>query len=180
MHENWRGWASIQNFQSNWNKFYQKMRRATDGPLYYCILPEHHRDNSLHIHLISTCEQDTRWFKDTGRGCGYGYKNENEPLGDTARAVQYVTKYVGKSLDVGDWPKNFRRIRFSVNWPEPPTDDTYSWQAIPATVARFTVKARFEQGYYPVNAISGKRMNYEPYLREDIRNRPIHDRADDE
>lgn len=177
MHENWRGWASVVNYQTNWNKFYQRMRRITHGPLYYCLLPEHHKDGSLHVHLISTCQAKTRWWKDEGRACGFGYKSENEPLGDTARAVLYVTKYVSKSLDEREWPKNFRRVRFSIRWPEPPQRDNRTWRAVPADLARNVVRFEFEQGRSPVNYYTGEKVSYEPYLRDTIRKAKQHNRS---
>jgi len=175
MHEKWRGFASIQNFKANWNKFYQKMRRVTDGPLYYCLLPEHHADSSMHVHILSNCPASTRWFKDMGRASGFGYKSENEALEDTSRAVSYVTKYVGKSLDVGQWPKDFRRIRFSIHWPEPPQRGDYAWQVVPANLARHVVRIKFEQGYNPINWMTGEQIPYEPHLRDTYRTRPLHD-----
>jgi len=177
MHENWRGWASLVNYQSNWNKFYQRMKRITNGPLYYCLLPEKHKDGSLHVHLISTCQAETRWFKDKGRASGFGYKNENEPLESSAAAVRYVTKYVGKSLSVVDWPKNFRRIRFSINWPEPPIRDDYTWSPFPPNLAKYAVRVKFEQGYDPTNYYSKERVIYEPHLRDSIRRQNEYDSA---
>lgn len=156
MHENWRGWASIVNFQTNWNKFYQRLKRSTDGPLYYCLLPEKHQDGTLHIHLISTCPQPSRWWKDEGRASGFGYINENEPLADAALGAMYVTKYVHKSLGEVDWPRNFRRVRFSIRWPVPPRDDTWSWAAYPADMARHGIRKQRAKGYKIVNAITGE------------------------
>lgn len=156
MHENWRGWASVVNFQTNWNKFYQRMKRATDGKLYYCLLPEHHRDGSLHIHLLSTCQTKTRWWKDEGRACGFGYKNENEALEDSALAASYVTKYVSKSLGVVDWPQHFRRVRFSVRWPDPPQNDDWTWSAWPRDMAKHAIRKRVMQGYKIVNSQTGE------------------------
>src|SRR3990172_378353 len=162
MHENWRGWASIQNYQANWNKFYQRMKRANDGPLYYVILPEHHKDRSLHIHLISTCQNETRWWKDQGRACGFGYKNENEPLGESWRAVSYVLKYVGKSLGVAAWPKHFRRVRFSIHWPPTPIDDAWSWSCIPANAAAAAINLERDKGRTIINAITGQISEQSP------------------
>lgn len=175
MHENWRGWASIINYQQNWNKFYQRMRRATDGPLCYCLLPEHHKEGSLHVHIISTCQQETRWWKDEGRSCGFGYKNENVPLESTPGAVFYVTKYIGKSVGVASWPKNFRRVRFSVSWPEPPHNDEWSWSAFPPDLARDYLFKRVQMGYQVINSQTGEITHYEPYIRRDKQARAWYD-----
>ena len=44
---------------------------------------------------------------------------ESDPLkrDDVFYAIFYVTKYVGKSLGVHDWPKSYKRIRTSQKWP---------------------------------------------------------------
>jgi len=156
MHENWRGWASIENYRNNWNKFYQRMKRATDGPLYYVVLPEQHaKDGSLHVHIISTCPQSDRWFKDNSRACGMGYMDENGPLENSAKAAMYVTKYIGKSLGILDWPPKFKRVRFSVGWPEPEPQRDMVWSAYRPKQAPREFKLLRVQGYTPINFLTG-------------------------
>lgn len=159
MHRKWRGKASVTNFRKNWNKFYQRMKRATNGNLYYILLPEQHKDGSLHVHIISTCQKETRWWKDTGAACGYGFQNENEPLVSTVKAAFYVTKYIGKSLGVQEWPADLRRVRFSVRWPQPVSDEIMSWQCVPPDLAKHAVRKRLSMGYKIVNAITGEVVN---------------------
>lgn len=156
MHRNWRGWASIENFQRNWNKFYQRMKRGTDGTLYYVLLPEQHRDGSLHVHLISTCPQETAWWKDNGAQCGMGFKNENKPLTSTAKAAWYVTKYVQKSLGRADWPVRFRRVRFSRFWPEPESDGGWQWYVVHSMAAKSAISDERNKGRIIVNAYTGQ------------------------
>lgn len=163
MHENWRGWASIQNFQTNWNKFYQRMKRETDGTLYYVLLPERHKDGSLHVHLISTCQAETKWWKDKGRACGFGYKNENKEIYSTAKAAYYVTKYVGKSIGVQDWPIRFRRVRFSRSWPNPSPDTEWSWFVVSPTAAAAALFRERDQGRVIINAHTGQISKPSPH-----------------
>jgi len=176
MHRKWRGKASVTNFQSNWNKFYQRMKRVTNGNLYYILLPEQHKDGSLHVHIISTCQAETRWWKDNGAKCGMGFKNENETLRSTAKACWYVTKYIGKSLNVATWPVNLRRVRFSVRWPKPLPDEAIAWQCVPPDMAKHAVRKRLAMGYKVTNAITGEIVNVKPHtIRKSAADRRIPD-----
>lgn len=159
MHRKWRKEASVTNFRRNWNKFYQRMKRATNGNLYYILLPEKHKDGSLHVHIISTCQKETKWWKDNGAKCGMGFKNENEPLVSTVKAAYYVTKYVGKSLGVSAWPTDLRRVRFSVRWPKPIPDETLAWNCFPPDVAKHFVFKRLAMGYKIINPFTGEIAN---------------------
>jgi hypothetical protein len=163
MHRKWRGAASVTNFRKNWNKFYQRMKRATNGNMYYVLLPERHKDGSLHVHIISTCGKETRWWKDNGAKCGMGFKSENKPLLSTAKAAWYVTKYVGKAVGQPDWPADLRRVRFSVRWPKPIQDQSWSWQCVPPDMAKHAVRKRLAMGYKITNAITGEIVNVKPH-----------------
>jgi hypothetical protein len=174
MHRKWSGAASVTNFRKNWNKFYQRMKRATKGKLYYVLLPESHKDGSLHVHIISTCQTDTRWWKDNAARCGMGFKSENQPIVSTVKAAFYVSKYVGKSLGVSAWPANLRRIRFSLAWPKPIQDDTITWTCVTSDVAKYAVRKRLEMGYKIVNAITGEVVNVKPHSKTN-RNRLLLD-----
>jgi len=159
MNKRWRGAASVTNFRKNWNKFYQRMKRKTDGSLYYILLPEPHKDGSLHVHIISTCQAGSRWWKDTGAKCGMGFQNQNEPLRSTAKAAWYVTKYVGKSIENTKWPDDLRRVRFSVRWPQPVQDENFAWNCVPPDLAKHYVRKRLAMGYKLTNAITGEIVN---------------------
>lgn len=156
MHRKWRGWASLENYYHNWNKFYQRMKRDTEGKLLYVLLPERHQDGSLHVHLISTCGLSTHWWHDAGSRSGLGFQNENEALGDASRAAYYVTKYVGKSLGVSDWPTRFRRVRYSIHWPEPEHEREFSWIVPPADLSSYFFAKRLAEGYRSFNLQTGE------------------------
>lgn len=159
MHRKWRGAASVVNFKKNWNKFYQRLKRNTDGPLYYILLPERHKDGSLHVHIISTCGAPSRFWKDAGAKCGMGFQNQNEPLNSTVKAAFYVTKYIGKAVGLANWPADLRRVRFSVRWPKPLQNAPISWQCVPPDMAKHAVRKRLAMGYKIVNAMTGEVVN---------------------
>ena len=149
-HRNWRGFhASLKNHQANWRKFYKRMKRAAPDLRYY-IMPEKHEDESVHVHLVSTCMTDSRWWKDHGAASGLGFINENERVYSSAKAAMYPSKYISKSMGVEDWPKRFRRVRFSIRWPEPPVPepDGFEW-AQPQSIEdmRTTIKSYERRGY---------------------------------
>lgn len=159
VHRRWRGPASVTNFKKNWGKFYQRMKRKTKGQLFYILLPEKHADGTLHVHIISTCQAETRWWKDNGAECGLGFINQNEPLVSTVKAAYYVTKYVGKAVGLSDWPADLRRVRFSIRWPKPEPDNSIMWQCVPPELAKQAVRNRLSMGYKIVNAITGEIVN---------------------
>jgi len=169
-HKNWRGFhASLKNHRANWRKFYWRMKRAAPD-LRYFIAPEKHADESVHVHLVSTCMTESRWWKDHGAASGLGFINENELIEDTALVAYYASKYVGKSIGVTDWPKNFRRIRFNIHWPEPPDlkDDSFIWsQPQAADDLRVTVKSYERRGFMFLDDRTGE-LYYETNARRRI------------
>jgi len=122
-------------WRNGWEKFYLRMKRHTSKAgnphLRYVLLPELAPDTGrLHVHMIlndslsavPTPKAKRPWrsdfLKDSAAECGLGYMNDIEPCFDAKLASWYVSKYVGKSLGINDWPEHFRRIRTSVGWPE--------------------------------------------------------------
>jgi len=106
-----------------WAKLSSRLRRENKG-FRYVILPELHRDNRIHWHLIASHDVKKRWLKDNARACGLGYMADVSPLEDPALAIWYVSKYISKSLYGGNWVSNLKRIRTSQKWPVlPPNAD---------------------------------------------------------
>lgn len=99
-----------------WAKLSARMRRAYTG-IRYVLIPELHKDGRLHIHMIASGGMTTSWLKKNAPYCGLGFMNEADRIEDVSRAIWYVVKYVSKGLDVNDWPRSFRRIRTSQQWP---------------------------------------------------------------
>ena len=84
----------------------------------YALLPEQHKDGRLHMHMLIGAAIKKRWLKDNAFASGAGFMADSEPLTSGKRGAYYVSKYVGKSLGVEQWPVKFRRIRTSQKWPE--------------------------------------------------------------
>ena len=99
-----------------WPKVAQKARRDIKN-LHYCYVHEVHKSGIMHVHLICTHTDDKRFWKDAPAYRGFGYMNYCEPVRDPARAAFYVSKYLGKQLELNTWPKHWRRIGTSRNWP---------------------------------------------------------------
>jgi len=127
-HENLKTFgACAAVFPDAWAKLHKRLNRTTDKREYF-LVPEKHKDGRMHVHAIWTFPVNTRWLKDNGRECGFGYKNQiggrghvDEPITDLPRIGQYVGKYLTKSLGDGV-PARFRRVRTSKGWafaPEP-------------------------------------------------------------
>ena len=139
-HENTRTFsqgASI--FPDAWGKLHKRLNRTSDI-CEYLLIPEHHKDGRLHMHAVWTFPVDTRWLKDNGRECGFGFMNQiwrkhhrDECVESVADVGRYVSKELSKQL--GDnVPKRFHRIRRSAHWEKLPLPDSessaYDWQYI--------------------------------------------------
>lgn len=120
-----------------WKKLRMRVNYAAHG-WHFIMIPEQHRDGRLHVHLCSSANLSTRWWKDNGRECGLGYMNEEDDFRDKdvspALTAWYVTKYLGKQLDVKAWPRYFHHIRTSQHYPELPASpdnpyDNITWIA---------------------------------------------------
>lgn len=122
-------------WRDGWAKLYLRMKRHTgkggNPHLRYVLLPElAPKTGRLHVHMLlndhlgavptKSSKRPFRsdFLKDAGAQVGLGYMNDIRPVDDAKLASWYVSKYVGKSLGVGEWPEHFRRVRTSVGWPE--------------------------------------------------------------
>ncbi len=97
-----------------WAKLSARLRRYRPG-IRYCLIPELHKNFRVHAHIIVSGAITHRWLKDQSAKSGFGWRCAVDPLGEFA--AYYVVKYLTKSLDFPEWPKNFRRIRTSQKWP---------------------------------------------------------------
>ena len=86
----------------------------------YVLLPERHKSQKLHCHLLTSAHMDTRWYKDNSAQCGLGYVSEEERLLSVAGAAKYMAKYTTKQAGSDQWPKSYRRVRTSHHWPKLP------------------------------------------------------------
>lgn len=130
---------TLQVWPKAWNKLQNKVRRAF-SPWIYILVPERHRDGRLHVHMISSANYGSRWWKDNARASGLGYMAEEAEFKDKeanpARASAYCLKYLDKSMGVLQWPRSFRRIRTSQQFPELPTPDGNPYDALEWTALK--------------------------------------------
>lgn len=118
---------SMYVWPSAWAKLSSRMRYHFPG-IRYILIPEQHKDGTLHIHACASHGIDTRWLKDNAPYVGLGYMAEGEPLTDAVQAAIYAAKYLQKSTQDAQWPTSFRRIRTSQKWPEP--TDCPEWEGL--------------------------------------------------
>lgn len=117
--------TSLNIWPKGWSKLSTRIRRRWPG-LKYVLLPELHKDGTLHTHSIMSADINNTWLSKNAHSSGLGYKSIAEPMPGVIGAVFYVTKYLTKTTGVGQWPPYFRRIRTSQNWPELIDEDGYT------------------------------------------------------
>ena len=140
--KNWRGAErSYQNVKVNSGKLWKRLARlakkATTEKMHYVRILEAHKDGSVHVHGFvrapltmypdsvknpskkrTKAERDgIRWWKDNSAECGMGYQCDVKLIDSSRAAVNYVTKYMTKSVFELQLPKNARRIQTSVRFP---------------------------------------------------------------
>jgi len=115
--------ATERIWRKAWEPLYNAVKRQQSA-LEYILIPECHKDGRMHVHALWNAAVSQKWLKDNARSRGLGYQCKIVPIHSEGRAAEYVTKYIGKSLDF-DYPARFRRVRCSNGWadiPEPTTD----------------------------------------------------------
>jgi len=118
-HETLSPAGTVRVFPDAWKKLRQRAYRMA-GKYQYLMVPEKHQNGRMHVHMVETAGLGTRWWKDNSRECGFGYMVEEEECSD-GNAAFYVVKYLGKQMsDNIPWPKRFRRVRVSREWPALP------------------------------------------------------------
>ena len=111
--------ASLAVLPKAWNKLNRRMSREAASHEYLAI-PEQHKDGRWHLHAIVTAKLPKKWWKDNARQCGLGYQSDVQEVRTLGGVAYYVSKYVSKTLENPNLPKNFRRVRASHGWPELP------------------------------------------------------------
>jgi len=101
-----------------WPKLRKRLQRA-ERNVAYMLVPEQHKDGALHIHLLASAKVSERWCKDNAAECGLGYIGEYTQVRSAGMAAFYVAKYLTKESHQLKWPKYFRRVNTSRNWPRP-------------------------------------------------------------
>lgn len=111
-----------------WKKLSARIAYREGRGRAYIAIAEQHKTGKLHVHMISDWTFTNRWLKQNARNCGLGYMNEISPIETPKRAAWYVTKYLSKSLRILVWPKGFRRVNASQNWPKLPKAELSGWE----------------------------------------------------
>jgi hypothetical protein len=124
-----RGYAtptsSLYFFAKNWPKLNRRLKYHTDKykrslgyEWSYFLVPEHHKSGVAHFHLFAATLYNTEGsWKDFAFGTGFGFILDVQTLVSSASASSYLAKYLHKGTGAENWPKGFRRVRHSVNWP---------------------------------------------------------------
>jgi hypothetical protein len=139
-------------FAHAWDQLNKRIRREVPG-FAYLLVPEQHKDGRLHAHLIETSHLSKRWYKDNARECGLGYEVDIDGIRSPEGAAWYVAKYVGKGLESTAWPRGFRRVRTSRNWPPMPILPPligWTWRALGRKESLDETYSRYEQSDFHI------------------------------
>jgi len=125
-----------------WDKLLKRGKRAFKHDWMTFTVPElGDTFGRLHYHTILDCGFDciqrggkwrSAWLHDNLKPCGLGYIYDISPLGSPEKASNYVTQYITSGFGV-EFPKGFRRVRVSQNFPKFDEDektDEFDWQVI--------------------------------------------------
>lgn len=128
--------AGVAVWRKAWPKLSARWRRASPG-VQYLSVSERGKVGNFHTHLITTATLPTRWYKDNGASTGLGYQAKAVPIVDSFECGGYVTKYLTKAIAIHNWPKYWRRVNTSRNWPKPEETETpYDWTNLGADILR--------------------------------------------
>lgn len=104
-----------------WRKLFPRIierHRRKVGTVPYAVIPELHKNGVVHLHVLIASQLTKRWWKDTAFHCGAGHQADMKPIDDHTAVVGYLMKYLGKGMTLNKWPKNYRRIRVTHDWPK--------------------------------------------------------------
>lgn len=123
--------GSIAVFRDAWPNLRKRAQRRQKS-MAYAMIPERQQNGRIHVHALSNTSLGTRWWKDHGAAVGLGWRNEEEPVRSLWRAAYYANKYLNKETAQTEWPRGFRRVRCSRNWPRLPKPERPSGWAFQA------------------------------------------------
>jgi len=98
----WQYWAKAQGVPNMYAAFVEGQSRRSDMP---------------HFHIIATSMPSQDKVRDWSTSSGLGYQADVQWIGAHAGVAWYVSKYSTKGSDAQYIPKNFRRVRYSQDWP---------------------------------------------------------------
>lgn len=161
-----RGYAtpnkSIYFFKENWPKLRKRIAANTKEwtPFTGCewayfLVPERHKSGVLHCHLVASthiCAESV--WKRHAFETGFGYVIDVQEMITPLLAATYVAKYLHKGMGAEVWPKGFRRVRHSQNWPitKPKIDERWEWMTIKnKDTVWFEKNAMIDMGWHVVD-----------------------------
>ena len=113
-----------------WKKLWSRIKYH-HGKVYYVYIPELHKNGRVHWHMLISGGIRESWWKQHAPRCGFGYMFDSQPVRDGYNSVLYVSKELGKSLALSQWPRNLRRIRTSQKWPSVSIGDDFTRLELP-------------------------------------------------
>lgn len=139
---------ALSALKSGWHRMTEFLRRQVrPAELEYVSVLEFHKSGAPHQHLlINYCPPDlaeycpprgapmmrSRWLSARLEHYGYGWVHHVEPVGDSAGAGRYVSKYLAKGLIL--LRRRQRLITCSQNWAKAPASvgaDELQWLRLP-------------------------------------------------
>lgn len=111
--------SSLALFQVALPKWRKRMKRRY-GNYDYVLIFEQHKSGALHAHMLINRPVSKKWVRRHARSVGLGYIADVQHLHAAAAAGKYCSKYISKALSETKFPKRFKRVRYSHNWPQWP------------------------------------------------------------
>lgn len=135
-----RGYAtpnkSLHFFKENWPRLRKRARHATNvyfeetgRKFAYFMVPERHKSGVLHAHMVAATHiQSKNWWKRAAWETGFGYIIDVQKLVDPLIVAAYISKYLTKQVADTHWPRHFRHVRHSQNWPKSKPEEIKGWE----------------------------------------------------
>lgn len=99
---------------------WRKRMKRRYGDFDYVMVFERHASGAAHVHMLINCPVSKKHVRRHARAVGLGYMADVQALHAPAAAGKYVAKYLSKSLAEAEFPKRFKRVRYSRGWPDLP------------------------------------------------------------
>jgi hypothetical protein len=113
---------AIRVWRDAWPNLSARWRRASPG-VQYIYTSENLNREHFHVHIITTAPLPTRWYKDNSAETGLGYQAKAVPIEQAGECGMYMGKYLGKAIAVTGWPRGWRRVNTSRDWPKPEKEE---------------------------------------------------------
>jgi len=128
--------SSVYFFKQNWPKMRKRLQRITEEwkPFTginwgYFLIPERQESGRLHCHILAvTHVTGQKWLRDNAVKSGFGYMADISENVNSLQAAYYTAKYLHKGVGAEEWPKGFRRVRHSQNWPISKPQPIAGWE----------------------------------------------------